>query len=201
MSEVSNRSDCLTPPAGPVSLGFKEQNVVCESLAAGLQVFVPRKGGLDDFDEDGGLRIERRPLALLPARFHQDADTVRPDCRNRLPPLREKVEGEFRVTLLAQVAGALLLDRIEQVEAVMPEQAFVDAVLHERFAYRTPGLHLLLLRVWRLPSPAIVPDDDRTAGCRSWVELPDPIDPAGATPVIDCDEFQKRCDAVRAAIG
>ena len=174
--------------------------MVCESLAAGIQVFVPRKGGLDDFDEDGGMRIEPQPFGLLPARFHQDLNSVRPDLRDRLPPLPEKVEGEFRVRLVGQVSEVLALDRIDQVRAVLPEQAFVSSILEERFAYRTPGLQLLLLRVWTLPATAIVPDDDRTAGCRSWVDLPDAIDCDGAAAVLDDDEFARRTDAVRRAV-
>ena len=197
------------PFASPsdVSLALKEQNVVCEALAAGLQVFVPRKGGLEDFDEgevddEGGLRGKARPFLLLPARFHQDLDTVRDDVRDRLPrPLPPKPDGQFCCRYVASVDREIALAHDDALPAITSLQAFEPRILEERFAYRTPGLTLLVLRVAKLAEPVLIDDDDTVAGCRSWVELPSPTALSASEPVLSDDAFAAAVAELVAAAG
>jgi hypothetical protein len=49
-----------------------------------------------------------------------------------------------------------------------------QSVVRERFDYdKTPGLHVALVRVFRLSPSWIFPDERRYGGCRSWVPLPE----------------------------
>lgn len=182
-------------------LGLKEQNVVCESLGRGLQVFAPRKGGLEDFtDGNRTLITPDRPFLLLPSRFHQDLDQIRDGFRERLGEhLPNKQEGLFVARYAATIDHEVTLAEPAAIDRIASEQAFVNSVLQERFAYRTPGLKLLVLRVFQLSNAVTVPDDARTAGCKSWIELPQ-AESCEAIPVLSDDQFSTRCDAIASAL-
>ena len=182
-------------------LGLKEQSVVCEALGRGLQTFVPRKGGIDDLADAETLAIPQRPFLLLPARFHETLDNLRPPILAALQShLPTKIEGQFQARYAAQVEREVFLETDSRIEAVAEHQAFDASVLQERFDYRTPGLHLLLLRVYQLSDAVFVPENEQTGGCRSWIELPQPH-PCEARPVLSDDAFEARVEAVLAAAG
>ena len=63
--------------------------------------------------------------------------------------------------------------------------------MQARFAYRTPGLFVLPVRVYRAPQAFEMPDTAEYAGCRSWVELDSELPTDGATPVLDDDAFRE----------
>ena len=170
-------------------LGLKEQNIVCESLGRGFQSVVPRKGGIDDFDDADTLQIPKRAFLLLPARFHDHTENVQPTFASALADhLPQKFEGQFQARYGAVVIRELFLSDKSQLVDVEPMQAFTQSILDERFEYRSPGLHVLLLRVYRLRDAIFVPDDERTGGCRSWIELPEPH-ATESVPIISDETF------------
>jgi hypothetical protein len=83
----------------------------------------------------------------------------------------------------------------EQIGALEELHCWTPDTVAKRFAYKTSGLHLLLLRVYQLPQTYMLPMLKRYAGCRSWVELAEALSTAGAVPVVDEDSFtqQVRC--------
>ena len=58
-----------------------------------------------------------------------------------------------------------------------------------RFAYRSPGLHILPVRIHRAAQVHELPEKPEYAGCRSWVELDRELPTAGATPVLPEAKF------------
>jgi hypothetical protein len=52
-------------------------------------------------------------------------------------------------------------------------------------------LHVLLVRVYRVPQAFELPDTPEYAGCRSWVELDRALPMDGATPVLTEEAFEK----------
>ena len=57
--------------------------------------------------------------------------------------------------------------------------------VRQRFHYRTPGLYVLPVTVFRLPHPVDVVERPEYAGCKTWVELDTPIPTDGAVRVLD----------------
>jgi hypothetical protein len=53
-------------------------------------------------------------------------------------------------------------------------------------------LVLAIIRAYRLAAPAVVAADPAYAGCKSWVELSQPVGLRGATPVVPEAEFKRR---------
>jgi len=66
-----------------------------------------------------------------------------------------------------------------------------EATVEQRFQYRTPGLFVLLVRVYRRPAPIVIADSPHFAGCKSWVDLPSPLSTHGLQPVLDDAKFDR----------
>ena len=61
-------------------------------------------------------------------------------------------------------------------------------------------LMVLLLRVYRLPRPQILPYRDTYGGCKSWIELAEPIATDNLTPVLEDGEYEQQVRSIELAI-
>jgi hypothetical protein len=180
---------------------LKEWAVVCAAIEAGRQTVLLRAGGIAE--DPGGFRVEHPEFWLFPTRFHQTADELVQEAR----PLLEDVarlrppDGQVRLSLYARVEGVHRLsdpDRLDRLEGLH----ILDAdTVRSRFDYRRPGLFVLTLRVHRLAVPLTIVDKPQFAGCRSWVELEEPVSTEGLRPILDDDEFAGRLDLIQTRLG
>ena len=73
----------------------------------------------------------------------------------------------------------------ETAAALEPLHILERSVVRERFDYdKTPGLHVALVRVFRLTPSWIFPDTPQYGGCRSWVKLPNCPQNTRSEPVL-----------------
>jgi hypothetical protein len=73
------------------------------------------------------------------------------------------------------------LDRALALDSL---HAWTPEVVARRFRYRTPGLFVLAVRVFRLARAVEVVERPEYAGCKTWVALDAPVDTTGAEPVL-----------------
>jgi hypothetical protein len=178
------------------NIAFKEWAVVCAALNSGRQTIILRKGGIDEGRE--GFRVKHREFWLLPTRFHQDASQLKPQAQ----PLWDEAQnqnpqaGKFLIDLYAVVEAVFELHDLAMLDRLAGEHILSGETIHQRFAYRHPGLFVLAVRTYHIPSPHEVPDSPYIAGCKSWVELPQPLSTSGATPVLENGAFLKRLGRV-----
>ncbi len=151
----------------------------------GEQSLLLRKGG--SAESDGDFALEHARFWLLPTYTHQqeqgglqeDAAPLLAEALAQRPPT-----GVLRLTHFAEVLG------VYHVKAVMPAlllqhlHCWSAATVEKRFHYRTPGLFVLPVRVWKAAEVYELPDRAEYAGCRTWVELERPLSTAGATPAL-----------------
>ena len=50
---------------------------------------------------------------------------------------------------------------------------------------------MLVLRTHLLPEPVELPYSEAYAGCKSWIELEQPVSTAGSRPALDDEGFEK----------
>ena len=174
------------------NIAFKEWAVVCAALNSGRQTIIVRKGGIDEGQE--GFRVKHREFWLLPTRFHQDASHLKPEAQ----PLWDEVQsrprptGKFLIDQYAVVEAVFEIHNATELDRLAGEHILSAETIHQRFDYRHPGLFVLPVRTYRIPSPHEVPDSPYIAGCKSWVELPQPLSTAGASHVLENDTFSQR---------
>src|SRR5438067_946253 len=164
---------------------FKEWAVICEALAEGRQALILRKGGIAE--ASGEFQLEQTCFWLYPTYVHQQRAGIKPEAL----PLLEQVEaqrppaGTLRLAHFAEVVGVYELHDMVGALLIRGMHLWSDETVQARFAYRRPGLYVLLVRVYRAPQPLELPETAAYAGCRSWVELEHALPTAGATPVLD----------------
>jgi hypothetical protein len=47
------------------------------------------------------------------------------------------------------------------------------------------------LRAYRLPEPVELPYSEAYAGCKSWIELEEPVSTQGSRPALPDEDFEK----------
>jgi hypothetical protein len=174
-----------------LSIAFKEWAAVCGALAAGRQTVILRKGGIA---ETGGEFAPEHPEFLLyPTFFHEHRVGVKAD----FVPLFEAAEqarpaaGTIRFTHFAKVTAVRHLTGLDDALALDSFHVWTADVVKQRFHYRTPGLFALTVRVFALAGPHDRVERPEYAGCKTWVELAEPVPTVGATPVLSDDDFAK----------
>ncbi len=149
------------------SVGFKEWAIVCEALGRGEQCILLRKGGMAEGRHGFGFRHPE--FFLFPTFFHEQAGKVR-IAGAEIPQTRA---GEIEISYFAKLIEQRHVVSWPMAAALDPLHILEQSVVRERFDYQKSGLHVALVRVFRLASPWIFPDAPAYGGCRSWVRLPE----------------------------
>jgi hypothetical protein len=182
------------------AVALKEWAVVCRELADGRQIALLRKGGIRD--QSPGFTVERREFFLFPTYVHETADELVDAARPRLADVARHAPpgGELHLGLYAVVEAAIEVTALEPLRRLEGQHVLAWPAVERRFHYRRPGLHVLALRVHRLPQPLVTPHLFRYDGCRSWVTLESPLPVADALPVLDDPAFARKLDALEDAL-
>jgi len=163
------------PSRPPLQVALKEWAVLLEAMADGRQIFLLRKGGIAE--GRSGFELKHREFAFFPTWEHQQADALKPAYRD----LFEKLEPPNPATIAIRYMG-----RVEQVaqapksiDAMAPfgdQHIWTDAYLRKRYEYRPDlPLYIVVVRLFRLEKPLDIRNESRYAGCRSWVDLAEPL--------------------------
>jgi hypothetical protein len=177
-------------------VAFKEWAGVCHALKAGRQSIILRKGGIAEGPE--GFVPEHKHFWLYPTHVHEARHGIRP-CDS--PAARTTPEPGFvEIDALAEVRSIHYVDRVELLAALEPYHVWTDETVKARFAYRRPGLWVLLVRIHRAIRPCRVGVLPEWSGCKTWVTFASPITATGPLPVLDDIAFSQLESELRALL-
>lgn len=179
---------------------FKEWGAVCAALAQGRQSLIVRKGGIHE--GRAGFRVEHQEFWLFPTRFHQGADQLQPAHVDLLKEsyAQEPPASKIRLGIYAVVEQVYELEKESALAGLEALQVLNQETLSQRFAYKRPGLYVLLVRAYQLPQPFEIENESRYGGCRSWVELTRAYPTEDLTPVLSEEQFQQEKQALAEAL-
>jgi hypothetical protein len=165
---------------------YKEWSAILHGLATGQQSILLRKGGI----AEGPFQPLAEPFAFYPTYVHQQTTGLADHAADWLttalahaPPT-----GQVPLTLVAELVGVYHVTDVVPLLLLADWHGWSETTVRQRFAYRTPGLHVQVVRVHRLTEPIVLTETPAFAGCKTWVELPTPID-VQAKPVLDDAAF------------
>src|SRR5262245_42888854 len=169
---------------------LKEWAVICQALAQGRQALLLRKGGVAE--TAGEFRLEHTRFWLFPTYVHQQQGGVRPEALPLLEQARAErpPAGVVRLTHFAEVSGVYHVRALVPALLLSHLHLWSDQAVEKRFSYRTPGLYVLPVRVYRAAEGFELPDTAYYQGCRSWVELERELPTQGAVPVLGAEAFR-----------
>ena len=166
------------------SIGFKEWAIVCQALGEGQQTVILRKGGIAEGRD--GFAFRYPEFFLFPTFFHEQIE------KTRLPDaiVPQANESQVEIRFFARMEHGCRIESWETAEALENFHVLKKSVVRERFDdARAPGIHVAFVRVFRLGQSWILPNERSYAGCRSWVQLPDPPATMQLEPVLNDSEF------------
>jgi hypothetical protein len=180
---------------------LKEWAIVCRALADGRQTLLIRKGGIEEIKS--GFQVTHSEFWLFPTYVHQRATDL-------IPAVHEEFEEVLRsrppadtvlLRLYATVTDAVRVADLDRLRPLAPHHILSWDCVAGRYQYRNkPGVHVLVLRVYRLDEPIVLSNSPHYDGCLSWVELDRALPTEGCTPVLSDAEFEARLAAVRACL-
>lgn len=178
---------------------LKEWAVVVDALERGAQILLLRKGGL--LEGRDGFQLDHPAFLLFPTWFHQQRESVIDAIQPRVDELAGAIlENQVTLNLLAVVVECRRLNSGKDLIKLKGLHVWREPALQRRFDWGAqPGIHLLALRVFRLPAPATLPMSADYTGCKSWVELERDIPIVGAQPVLEGPAFISQLEALRRA--
>lgn len=167
----------------PNHTALKEWASAIEALGRGEQVILIRKGGI----ADPTFGVEAEKFYLFPTYFHQVE-----------PPATATVS----ITHWCEVVQTWRIRELELLRALEPFVVFPRATLEERYRFRPDqALHVIGVRVWRLPSMQSIAPKSEYAGCRSWVSVDEEIAIDGSEAVLSDEALAAKLADVAAALG
>jgi hypothetical protein len=176
---------------------FKEWAIVCRALGTGRQILILRKGGIAE--GAAGFEVTDRQFFLYPTYLHQSAAGIVPECRGELAQAVDPCPGSVTIRHYAIVASWARVRTIEKVKALRGHHIWSDEIVEERFTrWAEDSVHALIVRVFELPRPVVIPELESYAGCKSWLTLAEQIPLDGARPVLQDPDFERRMAEVRA---
>lgn len=198
---------------------LKEWAVTVRALAEGEQLITLRKGGIRE--ENRNFELSSRRFFLYPTFDHQQASLVREshvpevkraiedaNWRGTIPTTRGLANGvavepplSVKIRAWADVAAAWEVTTPQLVDQLRPFHVWTSDYATKRFDWKPRHpLHVLLLRVYRLPRPITVKVLPEYTGCKSWVELKRELSFDGV-PVLADSEFERAHAQISGSLG
>ena len=155
-----------------LTVAFKEWAVICEALASGRQSLILRKGGIH---EAGGVfRPEHDRFWLYPTYFHEQQQAgIKPEAQELLDAAEaaRPPTGVVRLSHTVEVTGVEFCRDLDELLKLDAEHIWSEATVRQRFAYRTPGLYVIRVKVEPAARSFEIPERPDYAGCKTWVPL------------------------------
>jgi hypothetical protein len=182
------------------STALKEWAVAIRALREGRQVFLLRKGGIRE--AEGEFVVEARDVLLFPTFEHQmeQAGTLQPCYEAWLTDeQKRRPEGEnVRIESFARITDIHIVRNFDALYALKSQHIFSDAFLKFRIENDAhKPLYCLFLRAYDLAQPVTIPMEMNYYGCRSWIELAEPVFLEGAAPALSDHTYAERVRVIK----
>ncbi|PSO85186.1 MAG: hypothetical protein BRC41_08970 [Cyanobacteria bacterium QH_9_48_43] len=179
---------------------LKEWAVAVHALEQGDTIMLLRKGGIREVGKH--FQVAHRQVLLYPTYEHQKPHLLKSKYAGQVTPVQSGWHPEtVRMGSWAEITDIFSVSNESAAQALLPYHIWNEQFAQERFHWKPrQPLYVLLLRVYQLPQPQIIPYAPEYGGCRSWIDLAEPISLAGITPVLDTAEYCQQVDTIRSVI-
>ncbi|MFM2311211.1 MAG: hypothetical protein RLZZ04_487 [Cyanobacteriota bacterium] len=177
---------------------LKEWAIAVDALSRGKTIVLLRKGGIREAD----FQVQHHHVWLYPTYEHQKPQLLKPEYAAQVTPVESGWHPEtVNITSYSEITDVLSVSKKEQIEALQPYHIWHEQMISDRFQWQPQRpLTVLLLRVYRLETPQVIPYDNAYGGCKSWVDLSTPIAGDSLTPVMSDGEYTAQVKKIQALI-
>ena len=106
-----------------------------------------------------------------------------------------------RIGSFAEITDAFLVAHEPAIKALLPYHIWNEQFITERLKWKpSEPVSVLLLRVYKLVEPRIIPYRQEYGGCKSWIKINEEISINNAIPTLTDAEYNKQANAIRKTI-
>lgn len=194
-------TDAPSSARDPERVALKEWAVLVEAMARGDLIAMIRKGGIRE--NRAGFDVRHDRFLLYPTYFHEKLD----ELAERFHPTLDAAhadrppQGMIQLRYVAVVAAVWPVTDLGRLRGIGSEHGLTWGAVESRFRYRDdPRVHVVAVRIAKLPAAVTLPEARRYMGCVSWVKLDEDVDVSGAEPVLDDASFASRMRALESSL-
>lgn len=175
---------------------LKEWAIAVNALEQGQTIALLRKGGIKE--EGNRFSVAHNQILLYPTYEHQQPNLLKTEYASQVTPVTSGWHPEtVRIGSWAEISDILLVSDASVVTALLPYHIWNEQFVSDRLKWKArQPLYVLLLRTYQLPQPHVIPYRLEYGGCRSWIDLAEPISLQGSVPVLDETEYTKQVKAI-----
>ncbi len=172
-----------------INTALKEWAIAVDALTAGKTIILLRKGGI----RERKFQVQADRVWLYPTYEHQKPSMLKPEYATSV----KTVESGWHPTTVeikscAEITDVLSINSEDLVRALLPYHVWNEQMISDRLKWKPQQpLMVLLLKVYSLPKPQIITYNDAYGGCKSWIDLLEPISSAQLDPVITDDRYSQ----------
>ncbi|MGA7934016.1 MAG: DUF1802 family protein [Kovacikia sp.] len=180
---------------------LKEWKVAVEALEQGEMFLLLRKGGIREVGGRFSLIHDR--VLLYPTYEHQKPHLLKAKYASQVVPVEPGWHpSTVRIGSWAVITDTFQVTNPAWLDALLPFHIWNPDFVFERLKWKpSQFLSLLLLRVYRLASPVIIPYDPGYGSCKSWLDLHQAIALDHSIPVFTQEEYQQQVSKIQAIVG
>lgn len=183
------------------SQALKEWATVLEAMARGEQLVLIRKGGL--IEPGSGFELVANTFVFYPTFEHHAVTYLREPYQRYFDQAvsRRAPEGHVRVELCGVATTSMQTADPAVIERLAPFHIYNPAFVHQRLKWQPEQpLAIVVVRVFQLAAPRLLPVAPHYAGCKSWVTLETSVALEGLRPVLDDATFHQRARTIAALL-
>lgn len=177
---------------------LKEWAIAVDALTTGKTIVLLRKGGI----REAKFGVEYPVVWLYPTYEHQKPHLLKPQYASSVVSVESGWHpNTVEIKSCAEIKEALPISNSQQIEALQPYHIWNEQMVSDRLKWKPrQPLVVLLLKVYRFPQPRIVPYHDAYGGCKSWIDLIEPISTEGLIRAIGEEDFEHQVREIKAVV-
>jgi hypothetical protein len=179
---------------------LKEWAVAVNALEQGKTVMLLRKGGIKE--ESNRFQVANEQILLYPTYEHQQPHLLKTEYANQVKPVNSGWHPEtVRIGSWAKITEILQVSEQATVSALLPYHIWNEQFAAERFNWKPrQPLYILLLRAYQLLEPLQIAYQQKYGGCRSWIDLIEPISIQDTLPVLTDQDYSQQVSQIKQVI-
>lgn len=180
---------------------LKEWAVAVDALECGKTIMLLRKGGIHE--QNGRFKVAHSQILLYPTHEHQQPYLLKPEYAEQVTPITSGWHPEtIRIGSWAEVTDILPVSDETIVKALLPFQIWNQQFISDRLKWKPrQPLYILLLRTYKLAQVQMIPYCSEYGGCKSWIELAEPVSLDDTQPVLNNTTYADLVAEIRQIIG
>jgi len=180
---------------------LKEWAVAVDALECGKTIMLLRKGGIHE--QNGHFKVAHAQILLYPTHEHQQPFLLKPEYAEQVTPVTSGWHPEaIRIGSWAEITDILPVSDETIVKALLPFQIWNQQFISDRLKWKPrQPLYILLLRTYKLAQEQMIPYRSEYGGCKSWIDLAEPISIEDTQPVLNNTAYTDLAAKIREITG